>query len=87
MDGTDAPGSRKERLLDRVHAVARARHLSVRTEEAYRSWIIRFVRFCDLRHPSESGPADVRRFLEWLATERRVAASTLNQAHAALLFL
>ena len=33
------------------------------------------------------GRRDVRRFLEWLATERRVAASTLNQAHAALLFL
>ena len=87
MDGTDDPGPREERLLDRVHAVARARHLSVRTEKAYRSWIVRFVRFCDLRHPSDLGPADVRRFLEWLATERRVAASTLNQAHAALLFL
>jgi hypothetical protein len=48
---------------------------------------VRFARFPDLRHPTELGPVDVRRFLEWLATERRVAASTLNQAHAALLFL
>lgn len=87
MDGADDPGPRGERLLDRVHAAARARHLSPRTEEAYCSWIVRFVRFCDLRHPSELGPSDVRRFLEWLATERRVSASTLNQAHAALLFL
>ena len=87
MDTTGAAPPPTERLLDRVHAVARARHLSPRTEEAYRSWIVRFVRFADLRHPTELGPADVRRFLEWLATERRVAASTLNQAHAALLFL
>jgi integrase len=48
---------------------------------------VRFVHFSDLRHPTELGPVDVSRFLESLATERRVAASTLNQAHAALLFL
>ena len=87
MATISSSASGDERLLDRVHAVARARHLSPRTEEAYRSWIVRFVRFSDLRHPAELGPADVRRFLEWLATERRVSASTLNQAHAALLFL
>jgi integron integrase len=87
MDGADQSGPRGERLLDHVHAVARTRHLSFRTEEAYRSWIVRFVRCCDLRHPSELGPEDVRRFLEWLVTDRRVSASTLNQAHAALLFL
>ena len=75
------------RLLSRVHAVARARHLSLRTEEVYRSWIVRFVRFHDLRRPAQLGADDVRRFLEWLATERAVAASTLNQAHAAILFL
>ena len=77
----------KPRLLERVHAVARARHLSVRTEEAYRSWIVRFVRLHELRHPARLGADDVRRFLEWLATDRAAAASTLNQAHAAILFL
>ena len=87
MDATGDPAPRAERLLDRVHAVARARHLSPRTEEAYRAWIVRFVRFCDLRHPGALGVADVRRFIEWLAAERRVASSTLNQAHAARVFL
>jgi integron integrase len=70
-----------------VHAVARARNLSQRTEEAYRSWIVRFARFGGVRHPLLRGAADVQGFLEWLATERKVAASTLNQASAALLFL
>lgn len=87
MDSAGDDPPRAERLLDRVHAVARARHLGPRTEEAYRSWIVRFVRFSGLRHPDTLGVEDVRRFLEWLATERRMAASTLNQAHAALLFL
>lgn len=78
---------RSERLLHRVHTVARTRNLSPRTEEAYRSWIVRFVRFEGVRHPSSRSAADVRRFLEWLATERKVSASTLNQAYAAILFL
>lgn len=67
------PG-RGERLLLRVHAVARSRKLSPRTEEVYRGWIVRFVRFADLRHPGELGAADVRRFLESLrrGTSRRV---------------
>ena len=84
-DETDRPA--EPRLLERVHAVARARHMSLRTEEVYRSWVVRFVRFHDLRHPARLGADDVRRFLEWLATERALAASTLNQAHAAILFL
>ncbi|HET7584591.1 MAG TPA: integron integrase [Gemmatimonadaceae bacterium] len=76
-----------ERLLDHVHAIARARNLSPRTEEAYRSWITRFARFGGVRHPLQRPAGDVRHFLEWLATERKVSASTLNQASAALLFL
>jgi len=40
-----------------------------------------------LTHPSDLGAEDVRRFLSWLAVERRVSASTQNQALSALLFL
>lgn len=87
MENFHVERPRGERLLARVHAVARARHLSPRTEESYRSWIVRFVRFNELRHPAVLGEAEVRGFLEWLATTGKVAASTLNQAHAALLFL
>jgi integron integrase len=76
-----------ERLLARVHTVARSRHLSRRTEGAYRWWIVRFVRFCDLRHPHTVDVSDVRRFFDWLATERRAAPSTSRQARAALVFL
>lgn len=45
------------------------------------------MRFNGLRHPAELQEADVRAFLSHLATERQVAASTQNQALAALLFL
>jgi integron integrase len=39
------------------------------------------------RHPREMGRVEVQAFLEHLATERQAAASTQNQALAALLFL
>ncbi|MFN8546592.1 MAG: integron integrase [Candidatus Eisenbacteria bacterium] len=74
-------------MLDQVRTAARVRHLSRRTEKAYVGWIRRFVRHSGLRHPREMGTAEVSRYLTWLAVERRVSASTQNQALAALLFL
>src|SRR5207244_13314906 len=38
-------------------------------------------------HPAGMGAPEVTRFLSWLATDRKVAASTQNQALNALLFL
>ena len=61
------------------------RHLSL-TEEAYVSWIARF-----LRQPgpplAERGETEIGRFLSALAVEAHVGSSTQNQALNALLFL
>jgi integron integrase len=81
------PQPAKPRLLDRVHAAARLRHYSRRTEAAYVAWIRRYIFFHGKRHPAELGAAEVTRFLSSLAVEGRVAASTQNQALGALLFL
>ena len=75
------------KLLPRYRARLRALHYSPRTEERYIDWVRRFVRFSGMRHPRELGTPEIERFLTFLATERRVAASTQNQALAALLFL
>src|SRR2546421_8259374 len=77
----------KRKLLDQVSDVARFRHLSLRTEEAYRNWIKRFILFHDKRHPRELDAEAVRAFLTHLAVNEHVAASTQNQAFNALLFL
>ncbi len=74
-------------LLDRVRAAIATRHLSRRTEEAYVFWIRRYIVFHGKRHPATLGGDDVTRFLSSLAQERRVSASTQNQALSALLFL
>src|SRR5262245_17777847 len=75
------------KLLDRLSAELRLRHYSRRTEETYRHWIVRFLRFHGCRHPRELGGAEVSAFLTHLAVQEHVAAATQNQALAALLFL
>lgn len=75
------------KLLDQVREVCRLKHLSLRTEESYTRWIRRYVRFHGTRHPTEMGEQEIRVFLSHLATAGNVAASTQNQALAALVFL
>ena len=77
----------KPRLLDRVRETIRIRHYSRRTEKAYIGWIRRFIFFHGKRHPSELGATEITQFLSWLAVEKKVSASTQNQALHALLFL
>ena len=75
------------RLLDQVVRTIRERRLSLRTEEAYRLWVRRYILFHGKRHPAMLGLAEVNAFLSHLAVEGRVSPSTQNQALAALLFL
>ena len=76
------------RLLDRLRAEIRLRHYSIRTEAAYVDWARRFILFHGKRHPPEMGAAGGRRVPDATSpVERNVAASTQNQAKAALLFL
>lgn len=75
------------RLLDRVRDAVRRRHYSRRTEEAYLSWIRRFILFHGKRHPAQMGVDEITRFLTALAVQGKVASSTQNQAVSALLFL
>ena len=84
---TRAPQPRSQRLLDRVRMRLRTLHYSKRTEEAYVGWLVRFIRFHAMRHPATMGGPEVEQFLSHLATTRQVAASTQNQALAAILFL
>jgi integron integrase len=65
----------------------RKRHFSRRTEKTYVGWVRRYIRYHRFRHPQEMGQEEVSRFLSWLAVERKVSASTQNQALCAVLFL
>ena len=75
------------KLLDQVRHAIRLKHYSLRTEESYIFWIKKYIHFHRLRHPAEMREEEVRQFLTHLAVTQTVAASTQNQALAALLFL
>jgi integron integrase len=75
------------KLLEEVHNVARLRHLSLKTERAYRHYIKQFILFHQKRHPLEMGATEVQAYLTHLAVHKHVAASTQNTAFSALLFL
>ena len=77
----------RTRLLDQMRHVMRLKHMSLRTEDAYVSWVRRFILFHDKRHPIDMGADEIRAFLTHLAVHGRVAASTQNGALNALLFL
>jgi len=80
------------KLLDQVRNQLRLLHYAIRTEEAYLKWITEFLRFHRTDsgtwiHPLEIKSSGVNQFLTHLAVDRKVAASTQNQALSALLFL
>jgi len=73
--------------MDQVRDTIRKKHYSIRTEQTYCEWIKRFIFFNGKRHPSEMGKNEIACFLSHLATDRKVAASTQNQALNAIVFL
>ncbi|PKD42640.1 integron integrase [Rhodohalobacter barkolensis] len=77
----------KHKLLDRVKREIRRRNYSYSTEQSYCQWVIRYVRYHNLTHPRDLGNRDIVKYLNYLANECNLAASTQNQALSALIFL
>jgi len=79
------------RILDQLRERIRYMHYSLSTEQVYLYWVRFFIRWSGrggvMRHPRDMGASEVEAFLAHLATERRVSASTHNQALSAILFL
>ena len=79
--------SPQPKLLDQVRSLIRMKHYSIRIEKTYVSWIKRFIVFHNKRHPADMGTGEIEAFLTDLAVNRKVAASTQNQAFNAIIFL
>jgi integron integrase len=75
------------KLLDQVRDTLRLKQYAYRTEETYILWIRQYILFHNKRHPAEMGRPEVEAFLTHLAVDKKVAASTQNQALSAILFL
>ena len=63
------------------------RHYSPKTLKAYRTWTRQFQGYTKSKDYQNLYQQDVIDFLTWLAVERKVSASSQNQAFNALLFL
>lgn len=81
------------RLLDQLRERIRYMHYSLATEKAYLYWVRFFVRWSAggnngrMRHARDIDTNGVEAFLTMMVTERRVSASTHNQAPSAIVFL
>ena len=92
QENSPSTPSKEPKLLDQLRHKMRMLHVAKRTEEAYIAWIYRYLCFArDLHgkwvHPNQLSDREINAFLTHLAVDRKVAASTQNQALAALLFL
>ena len=88
--------SKKERLkstgaswvpeYNNLNAEIKLRHYSKSTLRTYTTWVRQFQGFTKSKDPKLLGTKDVKEFLSHLAVQKKVAASTQNQAFNALLF-
>ncbi len=77
----------QKKLLDQTRDALRRNNYAYRTEQAYISWIKRYIFFHNLKHPQDLTERDIEAYLTHLAVQKKVAPSTQNQALAALQFL
>jgi len=59
-----------KKLLDLARDVLRRKHYSIRTEEAYIGWIVRYIHFHNKRHPKDMGVKEIEAFLTYLKMGR-----------------
>ncbi len=64
----------------------RMQHYSIRTEQAYLGWFVRYVKFHEMKNPANLNETDIARFLKYLVINRKVSSSTQSQALNALIF-
>jgi integron integrase len=77
----------KPKLLHQLRDAIRGKYYSIRTEQSYTYWVRYYIRYHKMQHPKDMGADEITRFLNFLANERNVSASTQNQALSAILFL
>lgn len=74
-------------FMESVRREIRLRGYSMATEKTYLTWVRKFIRYSNKRHPQEMGAKEVKDFLSWLAVDCRVAVNTQKVALNALVFL
>jgi integron integrase len=87
--GDDVPkvSSNWRGIEQKLREALRLRHRSYSTEKTYVTWVRHFSRFVKERMPETLSGKDLQDFLSHQAVDKRVSASTQNQALNAVVFL
>lgn len=72
--------------LQRLLVEIRTRNYSLRTEQAYLGWFLRYLVFHHFNDPAGLDEREIKRYLEYLVMQRNVSASTQAQALNAIVF-
>jgi integron integrase len=78
---------RWEPFLEEVRETLRSQRYAYRTEQSYMEWVRRFLLFVRPAQRASLDRQSLEDYLNYLSLERRVAASTQNQALNAILFV
>ena len=79
--------TKKPGLIAVMKSRMRLEHMSFKTEKSYTAWVRNYINFHKGKHPRELKAEDISKYLSHLAEDRKVSASTQNQALCALVFL
>ena len=74
-------------VYDKLHMAIKVRHYSDKTWDAYKIWTNKFQTYTRSKDAQLLNMEDVKGFLSHLAIDKKVSASSQNQAFNALLFL
>jgi len=85
--GTHALGQDWKALEAKMQEALRLRHMSYSTEKTYLGWLRGFRSYLNDKDPAVLEGRDLQDFLSHLAVEKKVSASTQNQALNAIVFL
>jgi integron integrase len=77
----------KPKLLEQLKQAIKAKYYSNRTVESYCYWVKNFIIYHNKKHPKVLQKKDIENYLNHLAIDKQVSASTQNIALAAILFL
>jgi integron integrase len=74
-------------LIEKIRTEMRFRHNSYGTETTYINWSIRYLMFYNGESPEKLSAGHIRKYLDHLACDRNVRASTQNLALNAIVFM
>jgi integron integrase len=79
--------TKNKKLLEQLADQIRLKQYSPRTQKTYIHWVRDYILFHKKRHPNEMAIQEIKQFITHLTSDKKVSASTQNQALSAILFL